>query len=171
MAGECISIFPLLVQFSPILNTEYTLSPDRKRKDRKEPPVKDEQNSRLSGTECILMVDDEQSLRDVAEYALSRLGYKVMLASDGETALQLYRERKDEISLIVLDLIMPGMGGKRCLEQLLQTDPRARIIVVSGYTDEEPPGGFLGLGAREFVTKPYDMKDLTKLIRNVLESR
>ncbi|RJR47259.1 MAG: response regulator [Desulfobacteraceae bacterium] len=120
--------------------------------------------------ECILMVDDEQCLRDVAEYVLSKLGYRVLLAADGESAIQLYREGKNNISLIVLDLIMPGMGGMRCLEQLLKIDPAARIIVVSGYTNEQPPGGFTGIGAREFVTKPYDMVALSKVIRKVMDN-
>src|SRR3989304_2502706 len=90
----------------------------------------------LRGSECILIVDDEQSLRDVAEYVLRKLGYTTLLAADGESALHIYQERKDEISLVVLDLIMPGLGGRRCLEELLKMDTQARIIVVSGYTDE-----------------------------------
>lgn len=132
--------------------------------------MENQRDSRLCGTECILMVDDEQCLRDVAQYVLSKMGYKVILASDGESALQLYKAGKDDISLIVLDLIMPGMGGRCCLEQLLKMNPDARIIVVSGYTDEQPPGGFLGIGAREFVTKPYDMVGLTRVIRKVMDN-
>lgn len=124
----------------------------------------------LRGSECILIVDDEQSLRDVAEYVLRKLGYTTLLAADGESALHIYQERKDEISLVVLDLIMPGLGGRRCLEELLKMDPQARIVVVSGYTDEEPPSVFLEAGAREYVTKPYDMKDLTRVIRKVLDT-
>ncbi|PKN29700.1 MAG: hypothetical protein CVU64_06990 [Deltaproteobacteria bacterium HGW-Deltaproteobacteria-21] len=116
------------------------------------------------------MVDDEQCLRDVAQYVLSKMGYKVILAADGESAIELYKKGRLDISLIVLDLIMPGMGGMRCLEQLLKMDPDARIIVVSGYTDEQPPGGFLGIGAREFVTKPYDMVGLSKVIRKVMDN-
>ena len=132
--------------------------------------MENERNSRLCGTECILMVDDEQCLRDVAQYVLSKMGYKVILAADGESAIELYKKGRHDISLIVLDLIMPGMGGMRCLEQLLKMDPDARIIVVSGYTDEQPPGGFLGIGAREFVTKPYDMVGLSKVIRKVMDN-
>ncbi|RJR32520.1 MAG: response regulator [Desulfobacteraceae bacterium] len=138
--------------------------------DKLDDPVESERESTLSGDECILMVDDEQCLRDVAEYVLSKLGYRVISAADGESALQLYREEKNNISLVVLDLIMPGMGGMRCLEQLLEIDPDARVIVVSGYTDEQPPGGFLGVGAREFVTKPYDMIGLMKVIRRVMDN-
>ena len=132
--------------------------------------MENERDSRLRGTECILMVDDEQCLRDVAQYVLSKMGYKVILAADGESAIELYKKGRHDISLIVLDLIMPGMGGMRCLEQLLKMDPDARIIVVSGYTDEQPPGGFLGIGAREFVTKPYDMVGLSKVIRKVMDN-
>lgn len=131
--------------------------------------MQDAGDDQLRGSECILIVDDEQSLRDVAEYVLQKLGYRPLLAPDGESALLLYRERREEISLVVLDLIMPGMGGRRCLEQLLELDPQARVIVVSGFKDEEPRSVFLEAGAREYVNKPYDMKDLTRIIRKVLD--
>ena len=134
-----------------------------------EVPMKAANEERLQGSECILIVDDEQSLRDLAEYALCKLGYTPLLAADGENALDLFRDRKGEISLVVLDLIMPGMGGRRCLEELLKADPDARVIVVSGYTDDEPPSVYLEAGASEYVTKPYDMKDLTRIIRVVLD--
>jgi hypothetical protein len=69
----------------------------------------------INGSGCILLVEDEQTVRDVAEYALKRCGYRVP-AENGERALNIFRERRSEISLVVLDLIMPGIGGRRCLE-------------------------------------------------------
>jgi CheY-like chemotaxis protein len=124
----------------------------------------------LHGSECILLVDDEQTVRDVAEYVLCRFGYKVLLAADAESALELFGRNKEEISLVVLDLIMPGMGGKLCLEKMLALDPDAKIVVVSGYSADEPPKVFLEGGAREFVSKPYDVKNLIRIVRRVLDA-
>lgn len=129
-----------------------------------------DQEEFLQGSECILLVEDEETVRDVAEFVLKRCGYKVLLAEDGERALDLFRERKGEISLVVLDLIMPGMGGKRCLEEMLALDPGTRIMVVSGYSADGPPTAFLDAGAKEFVKKPYDIKYLTRIIRKVLDT-
>ena len=138
------------------------------------PAVKKSPGSRhdgfLHGSECILLVEDEQTVREVAEYVLRRCGYRVLLAEDGERALNLLRERGGEIDLVVLDLIMPGMGGRRCLEEMLALDPGMRIVVASGYSVDGPPKAFLEAGAREFVKKPYDVKYLTRIIRKVLDT-
>ena len=125
----------------------------------------------LRGSECILIVEDEQTLREVAEYVLSKFGYRVLLAVDGESALDLYRKERENISVIVLDVIMTGMGGKRCLKELLLLNPDAKIIVVSGWTDDEPPDVFIQAGAKEFMSKPYDVKNLARVIRKVLDKR
>jgi CheY-like chemotaxis protein len=124
----------------------------------------------INGLECILLVEDDQTVRDVAEYVLKRCGYTVLLAEDGERALEIYRERRCEISLVVLDLVMPGMGGRRCFEELLMLDPGMKIVIVSGYSVDGPPKSFLDAGAKEFVKKPYDVKNLTRIIRKVLDT-
>lgn len=127
-----------------------------------------DQEGFLPGSECVLLVEDEETVRDVAEFVLKRCGYKVLLAEDGERALDLFRERKGEISLVVLDLIMPGMGGKRCLEEMLALDPETKIVVASGYVEDGPPKSILDAGAKEFVKKPYDVRLLTGIVRKVL---
>lgn len=130
--------------------------------------MEDAHDELLRGSECILIVEDEQSLREVAEYVLSKYGYRVLLAPDGESALDLYRKEREDISVIVLDVIMTGMGGKRCLKEMLLLNPDVKIIVVSGWTDDEPPDVFIQAGAKEFVSKPYDVKNLARVIRKVL---
>jgi len=79
----------------------------------------------------VLIVDDEKFLRDFSEQILSRFGYTVLTVADGERAVQLYRGKNEIISLVLLDLIMPGMGGRRCLETLLNIDPGVKVIVVN----------------------------------------
>jgi PAS domain S-box-containing protein len=122
------------------------------------------------GTETILLVDDESYIRDLGKRMLPRFGYTVLTAVDGESALALYREKKGRISLVILDLSMPRMGGERCLEELLRTDPGAKVIIASGYAVDEPKAKVMKAGACGFVGKPYEMKKLLKVIREVIDT-
>jgi len=121
------------------------------------------------GTETILLVDDEQSLRDLGKDTLTAFGYSVLTASDGETGLGIYRHDPERIDLVILDLIMPGMGGVRCLERLLEVDPGARVIVASGYSDDWPIKETQELGAHSFIAKPYEIRQLLEIVRDVLD--
>ena len=85
------------------------------------------------GTETILLVDDEKSIRDLGKEVLTSVGYKVLTASTGREALDMYTKARDEISLVILDLIMPEMGGKQCLEELLKIDPGVKVLISSGF--------------------------------------
>ena len=89
----------------------------------------------LGGTETVLIVDDEEYVRDLASRFLERAGYRVIAAEDPLTALALYDKERSDISLVILDLIMPKMGGKQCLEELLKIDPRLKVLIASGYSD------------------------------------
>ncbi len=121
------------------------------------------------GTETILLVDDDNRIRDVARAMIEMGGYKVIAASSGEEALEMYAHHKSEIPLVILDLIMPGMGGKKCLEELLRIDPDARVLFASGYSSNGLTVGETGTGARGFIRKPYDAKDILAAIRKVLD--
>jgi DNA-binding NtrC family response regulator len=96
-------------------------------------------------------------------------GYKVLTASSGEEALETYAAHKDEVSLVILDLIMPGMSGHRCLEELLRVDPDTRVLVMSGYSTNGLTVDQKGRGARGFVSKPYDAKEILIAIRKILD--
>lgn len=121
------------------------------------------------GTETILIVDDDDRIRDISQQMIEMGGYKVLTAPSGEEALKIYRLRKNEISLVILDLIMPGMGGKRCLRELLRIDPDVRVLVASGFSSNDLTFDEKEAGARGFVSKPYDAKDVLGAIRNVLD--
>ncbi len=118
--------------------------------------------------ETILLVDDEDMVRDLGADYLTELGYTVRTASNGRQALEIYRQNQAEISLVLLDLIMPEMSGKICLEELLKINPDVKVVVVSGYCSDETPGGPVNLGARGFVSKPYDLDSLVNTIQKVL---
>jgi PAS domain S-box-containing protein len=121
------------------------------------------------GDETILLVDDEGFIRELGIDVLGQAGYKVLTAADGETALQLYRQQQGQIDLVILDLIMPGMGGSKCLEELLRMDPQAQILIASGYSPDASTKGTLETGAKGFVSKPYDTSQLLKLVREILD--
>lgn len=123
----------------------------------------------VGGSETILLVDDEESLRVLGEHMLKRFGYRVLTAFDGESALEIYRQKGRKIALVILDLIMPGMGGRKCLEDLLRIDPEARIIISSGYSINSSAGEALDAGALGFISKPYDIRQMLKVVRKVLD--
>lgn len=121
------------------------------------------------GTETILMVDDDDRVREMGREMMEMAGYSVLTACNGEEALERYAALRDEIDIVILDLIMPGMGGKRCLEELLRIDPHVRVVLASGFSstglDHELEGG----GGRGFISKPYDSKEILGAIRTVLD--
>jgi nitrogen-specific signal transduction histidine kinase/ActR/RegA family two-component response regulator len=122
------------------------------------------------GTETILLVDDEEMITDVGKRILERSGYSVLTAADGKKALKLYRNLRDKISLVILDLIMPEMGGKTCLEGLLKIDPQVKVLVASGSATERQSKVAIETGARGFIGKPYDMRQLLEAVREVLDA-
>jgi CheY-like chemotaxis protein len=121
------------------------------------------------GTETILLVDDEDFIRDVGEATLTRFGYTVLTAADGDMAVERYREEKERIDLVILDLVMPGMSGRRCLEELVRIDPKAKVVVASGYSETGHRVDVIRAGAKGFIGKPYDVKTLLNEVRGVLD--
>jgi DNA-binding NtrC family response regulator len=122
------------------------------------------------GTETILLVDDEEIIRDVGKTMLTKFGYTVLTVPSGESAVKIYRKERERINLVLLDLIMPGMDGQGCLEALLKLDPKTKVIVASGYWDTGPIKEVMETGAKSFIGKPYDMMKLLKLVREVLDA-
>lgn len=121
------------------------------------------------GTETILVVDDEEVVRELATRILSRAGYTVITAANGREALKRYEEHDQVIALIILDLIMPEMDGKRCLSELLKMNPKVKVIVASGFAENGLTKEAIHTGARGFVSKPFHIPQLLQTIRNVLD--
>jgi PAS domain S-box-containing protein len=120
------------------------------------------------GSETILLVDDEEAIRGLGTQILEEFGYTVLTAANGESALQLYSEEQEKIDMIILDLIMPGMGGKRCLVELLKINLEAKVAIASGYSPDGPTKEILKNGAKGFISKPYDLRQMLKVVREVL---
>jgi CheY-like chemotaxis protein len=121
------------------------------------------------GTETVLVVDDEASVREVMERILRMGGYTTILAENGVRAIELYRERGEEIDLIILDMIMPHMGGREAFERLREFDPGVRILLSSGYSRNGGAAELLDSGARGFLQKPYDLDDVLRKVRQALD--
>lgn len=116
----------------------------------------------------VLLVDDEKMVRDLGRRILERSGYEVITASDGMEALETYRREGAGIELVVLDLIMPHMGGEKCLEELLKINPNIKAIVSSGHSLSPEERHNLDRRAKGFVDKPYQVKQFLEVVTAIL---
>lgn len=122
------------------------------------------------GKETILIVEDDQQMRELLAELLESMGYQILTACTGKEALERYREQQQRISLVILDLIMPQMGGKKCLEGLLELDPEVRVLIASGYSGDGPMSEVLDMGAKAFMRKPFDINQMLKTVRALLDA-
>lgn len=125
--------------------------------------------SGLDGTETVLIVDDEEAIIEILKDLLEEHGYQAIAATSGEAALALYGADPELFGLVVLDLGMPGMGGLTCLAELLRINPRAKVLIASGYAGDKDANQALSAGARDFISKPYRLQDIMVKIRTILD--
>ena len=134
-----------------------------------QPVVDRSGRSGLLGNETLLLVDDEEAILDAVQEILELYGYKVKTASTGEEALRIYREEGDNIDLVVMDIGMPGMGGQKAVAELLDYDARVKVVIASGYSSSAAIKGSLGLKDDHYLHKPYQVSDLLKTVRLILD--
>ena len=125
--------------------------------------------SPVGGNETILLVEDEESVRRLGEQILSRFGYSVISAADGRQAVATFAENRNTISLVILDLIMPDMGGRQCLREILKIDPSAKVLIASGYAADGEMDDAIVEGARASIRKPYEAVELLGMVRKILD--
>ncbi len=134
--------------------------------------MKDEEKKSLEkpikGKETILLVDDEEVVLDVNRMVLEMLGYKVLMARSGQEAIEVFRAKKDEIHLVILDMIMPGMEGGKVFQILKNIDAEVKIILSSGYSMNDEVARMMEQGCRAFIQKPFDIGDFSRKIRDIL---
>ena len=121
------------------------------------------------GNETILLVDDDKTLLDLGSQIFGRHGYTVTTAECGEEAVEIYKAQKNRLDLVILDVGMPGMGGHKCLQELLKIDPHVKVIIASGYAVTRKLQKTLESGAAGFLAKPFNMVDALKKIREILD--
>ena len=124
----------------------------------------------MRGTETILLIDDELHVLDMWGDLLEENGYTVFTAEDGSRGVEIYRERQNDIDLVILDYIMPGMGGGAVIENLTEIDEDVKILVASGYSENGQAKEILNGDTAGFIQKPATMKELLRKVRTVLDT-
>ena len=126
----------------------------------------------VSGKEKILVMDDDDIIRDVAGKMLTKLGYEVDFARDGSEAIELYKKSKNSgrpFDVVIIDLTIPGgMGGRETMQKLLEVDPHVKAIVSSGYSDDAVMSNYTNYNFKGVIAKPYRIEELSKTVRSVL---
>ena len=120
------------------------------------------------GNEGVLLVDDEEIIRNMCKALLEDLGYKIFTAENGLKALEVYNKHKNDISIVILDVVMPVMGGMECLKELITLNPDIKVIMASGFSRSETSSDFIRNGAADFIDKPYRQLTLAKAIKKAL---
>jgi PAS domain S-box-containing protein len=122
------------------------------------------------GKETLMIVDDEEIILDVSGQMLESLGYRVITARGGAEAVRVFQARKDEISAVILDMIMPEMGGRKTFEALKEIEPGVRVLLSSGYTMNGEAKLLLASGCRGFIQKPFDLNQLSGKVREIMDT-
>ena len=124
----------------------------------------------LKGTETVLLVDDEDRIVDIGEKSLNFMGYKVLIARNGKEAVEFYKKNPAGIDIVILDMIMPEMGGGEVYDRLKEINPHVKVLLSSGYSINGEATEILDRGCNGFVQKPFSMKELSQRIREILDT-
>jgi len=123
----------------------------------------------LNGTETILLVDDEDMIIQVAGGMLKKLGYKVISTTSGEKATDIYKVKKNDIDVVILDMVMPGMSGGKTYDVLKEINPAIKVLLSSGYSMSGEAVKILNRGCDGFIQKPFDINQISLKIRDILD--
>ncbi len=123
------------------------------------------------GLETVLLVEDEASVRALAQTILLRLGYRVFVAESGEKALELWEEHQGRIDILLTDVIMPRLGGSELAHKLRGMNPKLKVLFMSGYTDDMIASHGLLAGETQLIQKPFTAEALGRKLRSVLDAR
>jgi len=121
--------------------------------------------------ELILVVDDEDQIREMTKKTLETHGYRVITAKDGKEAIELYTQNREEIKLVLMDLMMPVMGGSMSIRELRKANPEVKIIAVSGLTQKDKIAKVDEILVQAFLTKPYTAEKLLNTIHEVSSAK
>jgi len=122
----------------------------------------------IEGTGTALLVDDEDVVLDVGQDLLEAIGYRVLIARDGKEAIEVYEKNRDDIDIVVLDMVMPNMGGGEAYDRMRKINPDIKVLLSSGYSIDGEATEILERGCDAFIQKPFKMKDLSQAIRKIL---
>jgi PAS domain S-box-containing protein len=126
--------------------------------------------SAQEGNETILLVDDDPLILDVGKAMMAALGYAVLVAQGGKDAVEIYRRHGDAIRLVILDMIMPDMGGGKTYDQLKALDPGIKVLLSSGYSINGQASAIIDRGCNGFIQKPFDLQTLSEKVRTIIDA-
>jgi CheY-like chemotaxis protein len=125
----------------------------------------------VEGNGTILLVDDEDRVIDVGTKVPKKLGYTVLEARSGKEAIEIYKENKDKIALVLLDMVMPRMGGGEAYDRMKEINPNVKVLLSSGYSIDSEAKEILARGCDAFIQKPFGMQELSGMIREILDKK
>ncbi|MEJ2157906.1 MAG: response regulator [Desulfobacteraceae bacterium] len=121
------------------------------------------------GSETILLVDDEKYIIDVGEMMLKGLGYTILTATSGQKAITVFKENQEKIDLVVLDLVMPDMGGETVFHKIREIKPDTKVLFASGHYMSDQTRALLETGSSDFLQKPFNLRQLSTKIRCIID--
>jgi PAS domain S-box-containing protein len=121
-------------------------------------------------SQTVLVVDDMDTVRAVARLALERFGFRVITATDGREAMEIYQQENGNIDLVLLDMTMPRMNGQETYREMRRINPSVRVLLSSGYNEREATESFAGKGLAGFIQKPYKPLDLVHAVQSILNA-
>ncbi len=131
--------------------------------------IKEASEAPLTGEGTVLLVDDEEMVLEVGRKMLEQIGYRVYYARNADEALALFQEHMSEIDLVILDMIMPDVGGGRVFDQLKALDPTVKVLLSSGYSRHGQAQAILDRGCEGFIQKPFTLRELNERITKILK--
>ena len=125
----------------------------------------------IKGTETLLLVDDEEVVLEIGQELLEAMGYRVLSARNGEEAIEVYGKNRDDIDMVVLDMIMPSMGGGEAYDRMKEINPEVKVLLSSGFSIDGKAAEILRRGCNGFIQKPFTLNDLSQKIREILDKK
>jgi two-component system cell cycle sensor histidine kinase/response regulator CckA len=125
----------------------------------------------IKGTGTVLLVDDEENIVKVGRRLLEALGYRALIVKSGEEAIEIYRKNRKAIDIVVLDMVMPDIGGGKTFDRMKEINPDVKVLLSSGYSIDGEADEILKRGCNGFIQKPFNINDLSHKIREILEKK
>ena len=122
----------------------------------------------VNGMETVLLVDDEEIVIGVGQQMLQKLGYTVLVARNGQEAVDICRNKPGDVALVLLDMIMPGLEAGETFDQLKAINPSIKVILSSGYALDQKASAIIERGCNGFIQKPFNMKNLQEKISEIM---
>ncbi len=147
----------------------FIFPPHKLSENEEKAPVKEASDATWHGRGTVLLVDDDDSIREVGRQTLEQAGLKVITAGDGEEAVHIYQSRKNDIKLVLMDMTMPSLNGREAFIKMREINKNVKVILSSGYSEQEATERINERGLLGFLQKPYKPRDLIDKIKNILQ--